>query len=110
MGSVDGMPWDLSIGEDVELASEPGDRSSDAEDVEDQPPKWVLSPADVLDWLLRMVPFSRGVGVRESCDLTPTPFEKATIGSMSSNDVLMIDELIDPEVYVQHLDLHSYHF
>ncbi|KAI0289229.1 hypothetical protein BC826DRAFT_1033475 [Russula brevipes] len=38
-----------------------------------------------------------------------TPFEKGTIGGLSTNDLLMIKGLIDPGLYVQymHLELFS---
>ena len=41
--------------------------------------------------------------------LIPKSFEKGIIGSMSTNDFLMIKGLIDPMLYVQymHLDVFS---
>ena len=40
--------------------------------------------------------------------LTPTPFEKGTIGGPSVNDFLMIKGLIHPALYVQFLDLRPF--
>jgi hypothetical protein len=40
--------------------------------------------------------------------LTPTPFEKGTIGGPSVNDVLMIEGLIHPALYMQFLDLRPF--
>ncbi|KAI0288056.1 hypothetical protein BC826DRAFT_971785 [Russula brevipes] len=66
------------------------------------------SPSDIIDWS-NMIIDENEKTLSEVPPLIITPFEKGTIGGLSTNDLLMIKGLIDPGLYVQymHLELFS---
>ena len=105
MHDVELEPLHQAIEEDFELISELSGGSSEAQDVESKPPN-ATSLVDVLDWLTH-VDDSKGT-TQQPLPLYPTPFKRGIIGSMSSNDILMIRGLIDPGLYVQYTDLSSF--
>ena len=60
------------------------------------------SPCDIISWREGVVePGAKPL------PLTPTPFERGSIGGLSTNDILMMKGLITPPVYLQFLNLGS---
>ena len=100
------LPVHLSTSGDSITASELTGSSEEDEKEEKakdtQPP--ALSSLDILDWLNHV---ENGTTSQYS-PLPPTSFKKGDIACMTVNDILMIQGLIDPGVYIQFLDLSSF--
>ena len=104
MHDVESDPLHQAIEEGSELISELSGGSSEASDVESKPPD-ATSLADVSDWLTHVNDSNCKGTIQQPLSLSPTTFKRGIIGSMSVNDILMIQGLIDPGLYIQFTDL-----
>jgi len=98
--SVTTEAWDVQTIEGTEDLDDV-DCIGDAE----KKPGTCLSSFDIVSWRDQVVKSGA-----EPPSLTPSPFERGTIGGQSGNDILMIKGLIHPPVYTQFLDLRSFSY
>jgi len=67
------------------------------------------SPSDIIDWSNTVIDEYEKTSSKVP-PLIPTSFEKGIIGGLSTNDLLMIQGLIDPGLYIQYMHLESESF
>jgi hypothetical protein len=91
-----------------ETISVSSNESREWQDREEKTHDQCWSPSDIVDWS-NMIIDENEKTLSKVPPLILTPFEKGIIGSLSTNDLLMIKGLIDPGLYVQymHLELFS---
>lgn len=99
MADITGSPVTSSETEDLDNSGISGNVKA----VEDKSP---LEDIDIVSWYQKVVDSEPEPA---SLGLIPTPFKRGLIGSMSVNDILMARGLISPTVYIQFIDLSSFH-
>jgi hypothetical protein len=87
-----------------ETISVSSNESCEWQDPEEKTRDQCWSPSDIVDWS-NMIIDENEKTLSKVPPLIPTSFEKGIIGGMSTNDFLMIKELIDPRLYVQYMHL-----
>lgn len=83
------------------VTSEACTETEDSEDIMAVEDKSTIFPSslDIASWS------QKGANSEPEPHLTPTPFERGVIASMSTNDILMVKGLINPPVYLQFFNL-----
>jgi hypothetical protein len=100
LSSATSEAWDVQTPE----GSEDLDNIGGVEDASDVKPTISPSSFDISTWIDNVV-IDPGA---EPPTLTPSPFKKGVIGSMSVNDILMIKGCIKVPAYTRFLDLRSF--
>ena len=69
-----------------------------------------LCSADIDSWYVHVLTSCSGMETLSPPPLVPSPFEGGALGGMRTNDILMIEGLLHPSVFIEFFDLSSPRF